>query len=482
MGIYRSTDPTTWDDLDGIVINESAPAPNVAGVAANVVILVGQAQRGPTELTEVGSIGQFHEMFGKSNAGVNQAMKNKKFGRLKVIRVVAAAAVTALKAFASTAVDRITFYAKQGAGAYGNGITVTIEAGSSVGKKYTIKDTTPGSVMPIEIYDNVVITEITSTSPFASSQLITAVVNSSAAEPANAVATALATGADGTVGDTDYQAAIAKAEVEGAGNVIFLDAYNSTRNGYLKAHVAAAQDKIAILAGAENDSVSAAVADVANSRDTDGRLIYAYPWVQTVIDGVLAFVSPASWVASVISQTSPHIDPAYVKNAGFLGGITGLKRSLTRSDYIQLKDAGIMAFENDQDIGFKIKSGVVTQIADSSKVLVLRRRMTDFLTNSIARFLKQYQNSVASKANRTLIKSAIATFDKQLENDGILPKDSEVQSGKAKLIDTESLNTDSSIAAGFLKLLYKRRIYSTNRFIVLQTEIGESVTVTEGEA
>lgn len=336
--------------------------------------------------------------------------------------------------------------------------------------------------MPIEIYDNVVITEITSTSPFASSQLITAVVNSSAAEPANAVATALATGADGTVGDTDYQAAIAKAEVEGAGNVIFLDAYNSTRNGYLKAHVAAAQDKIAILAGAENDSVSAAVADVANSRDTDGRLIYAYPWVQTVIDGVLAFVSPASWVASVISQTSPHIDPAYVKNAGFLGGITGLKRSLTRSDYIQLKDAGIMAFENDQDIGFKIKSGVVTQIADSSKVLVLRRRMTDFLTNSIARFLKQYQNSVASKANRTLIKSAIATFDKQLENDGILPKDSEVQSGKAKLIDTESLNTDSSIAAGFLKLLYKRRIYSTNRFIVLQTEIGESVTVTEGEA
>ena len=53
MSIFRSTDPTTWDDVDGIIINESAPAPNVAGVAANIGILVGKTERGLDELTEI---------------------------------------------------------------------------------------------------------------------------------------------------------------------------------------------------------------------------------------------------------------------------------------------------------------------------------------------------------------------------------------------------------------------------------------------
>jgi hypothetical protein len=479
-GIFRSTDPTTWDDVDGIVINESAPAPNIAGVAANIAIAVGTTQRGPQELFELGSIGEFHEVFGKSlTHGLNKAFKNKKFGRLKVVRVMAAGAVKAFKAFQSTAVDRITFTAKY-KGAYGNLITVKIENGSTVGKKYTVVDTNPFAVLPVEVYDNIEITAINANT-FAASKLVDVTVNSTAAEPSNIVATVLATGTDGTVADSDYQTAIGLAAVENAGNFIFLDEYSATRNGYLKTHVADNPDKIAILAGAEGDSVSTAITDVANNRDTEGRMIYAYPWIQTSLDGVLTYQSPASWVASVLSQTAPNVDPAFSKNSQFLGGITGLKLSLSRANYIALKDAGIMAFENDQDIGYKIKSGVCTQIADSSKVLVLRRRMADFLTNSIGKFLKNYQNAVNSSQNRVLVKGAIATFVQGLENDGILPKDSEVSTGKAKLIDTESLNTDSSIAAGFFKILYKQRIYSSMRYIVLQAEIGESVTVTEGE-
>lgn len=479
MGIFRSSDPTTWDDVDGIVIDESAPPPNVQGVAANIAIAISQAQRGDGELTEVGSIGEIHEIYGKSTThGLNLMLKNKKFGRLKVVRVIASDAVQASKAFQSSATDRITFYAKQGKGAFGNNIKVTIESGSTTGKKYTIQDTNAGAVFPTEVYDNVVITAIDSTT-FAASNLITATVNSTAAEPSNAAATSLASGADGTVADSDYEAAIAKCEVEAAGNFLFLDSYNDTRNGYLETHVALTQDKMAILAGAEGDTVANAITDVADYRDTDGRLIYAYPWVKTNIDGVDVYQSPASWVASVLSQTAPHIDPAYVSNAGFLGGITGLKRTLTRANYINLKDAGICAFEYDADIGHKIKSGVVTQIANSSKVMILRRRMADFLTNSAAKFLKNYQNAVNSKKNRQLVKGAFLQFIDSLERDGILPTDSEVNSGVAKLVDVESLNTDASIAAGFFKILWKQRIFSSMRFIVLQAEIGESVVVTE---
>jgi len=122
---------------------------------------------------------------------------------------------------------------------------------------------------------------------------------------------------------------------------------------------------------------------------------------------------------------------------------------------------------------------VVTQIANSSKVMVLRRRMADFLTNSAAKFLKNYQNAVNSKQNRNLVKGAFLQFIDSLERDGILPKDSEVSSGLAKLVDVNSLNTDASIAAGFFKILWKQRIFSSMRYIVLQAEIGESVVVTE---
>lgn len=480
MGIFRSADPTTWDDVDGIIINESAPAPNVAGVPANIAILVGQSERGPTELTEVGSIGEFFELYGKSaTAGLNLALKNKKFGRLRVIRAVASAAVAATKAFQSSSTDRITFTAKQGVGAYGNNIQVSIAAGTTTGKKYTIKDTTPNSVMLQEVYDNVAIANLATNNVFASSLLVTAVVNSAVAEPSDIAFTPLATGSDGSIADADYSTAIDKAAVEGAGNFLFLDSYNSTRNGYLKAHAAATQDKIVICAGLEADSVAQAITDVSNYRDTDGRIVYGYPWIQTSIDGTLVYTNPASWLASIMSQTAPNIDPAFTTNSQFLGGITALKRSLSRAAYIQLKDAGICSFEYDSDIGYKVKSGIVTQIADSSKVTILRRRMADYLTNSAGKFLKNYQNAVNSKANRALVKGALLGFVTSLENDGILPKDSEVQNGVAKLIDVESLNTNSSIAAGFFKILWRQRIYSAMRYIVLQAEIGESVVVTE---
>ena len=486
MGVFRSNDPTTWDDIDGIVVNESAPAPNVAGVAANVAILVGQTQRGPTDLTEVGSIGQLHEIYGKDMAfGVNKALKGKKFGRLRIIRVVDPAAVTASKIFikdGSPDVEVIKFEAKQGSGVYGNNIQVKIEAGSSAGKKYTIKDTTPGSVMTQEIYDNVVITEVQSKATFAGSMLVVATVLATTAEADNIAFTALAGGTAGAVEDADYETAIAQAEVDGAGNILFLDAYNAARNGFLEAHAAETKDKMVIVCGAETDTVAQAITDVANYRDTEGRIIYAYPYVGTMIDGVEVFQAPASFYASVISQTAPNVDPAYVKNAGFLTGITRLKRSLTRSDYVNLNAAGISAFEYVDSVGFKIKNGVTTQIADSSLVMVLRRRMADFLTNSAARFLVNFQNAVNSKANRTLVKGSLEAFVKRLEDEGILPKDSEVTSGKAKIIDTESLNTDNTIAQGMFKILWRQRIFSSMRFIVLQAEIGESVVVTEGAA
>jgi len=328
------------------------------------------------------------------------------------------------------------------------------------------------------VYDNVEIASITA-STFAASKLVDVTVDDANAEPDNAAATNLASGAEGTIADTDYETAIAEAATEGSGNFLFLDEYNATRAGYLKVHAAATQDKMVLIAGPEVQDVSAAIVDVANYRDSDGRIIYAYPWLQTSIDGANEFVQPAGFYASVLSQTSPHIDPAFVENTQYLAGVTKLKLSLSRADYIQLKDAGISAFELDSDVGFKIKSGIVTQIVNSSKVTVLRRRMADFLTTSGGRFLKSFQNAVNSKENRLDAGAQLLSFVETLERDKILPKDSEVNGGLAKIIDPESLNSDSTIGQGFFKILWRQRIYSSMRYIVLQAEIGETVVVTE---
>ena len=143
---------------------------------------------------------------------------------------------------------------------------------------------------------------------------------------------------------------------------------------------------------------------------------------------------------------------------------------------------GVSSFEFDKDVGFKVKSGVVTQIVNRSKITVLRRRMTDFLTVSMAKFFKAFQNGPNRRTDRVAMKGAMLSFiEDDLEKNGILPKDSEVIDGKAKLIDIDSLNTNDTLAAGKNLIKYRQRLFSSMRFIVLVAEIGESVVVTEGE-
>ena len=124
MGIYRSTNPLEFDDIDGIIINESAPAPNVQGVAANTALIVAQAQRGHAELTEVSSIAELHELYGKSDYGLNLSLKNKGFGRLKVARVIPTGSLVAELVLESGVTPALKVKAKQGAGVYGNTVLV----------------------------------------------------------------------------------------------------------------------------------------------------------------------------------------------------------------------------------------------------------------------------------------------------------------------------------------------------------------------
>ncbi len=101
------------------------------------------------------------------------------------------------------------------------------------------------------------------------------------------------------------------------------------------------------------------------------------------------------------------------------------------------------------------------------------------LCASIGKFLKLYQNGVNGIEERTAVKAAILSYDKQLIKDKLLPADGDVDGGEVLMVDIESENDADSIAEGKFIILYKRRIFSSMRFIVLKAEIGESVLVTD---
>lgn len=479
--VYKTNNPLEYNDVDGIVADETAPPPQVQAAGAGVAIIVGLFSWGLSnnlskaygKATEI-----FRDYMNTAISGMD-ALRNKSFSAIKIIRVLAADAVKATFTFKDVdPKDSVVFTALY-EGVMGNKIKIKIEDGTNSGKKYSVMldDIDNVAYFPEEVYDDVALANIVAT--FAASKLVRAAIAVGGdTDPENIAYTALATGANGTATDEEYETAIKISEAEGAGNVLFLDVYNTLRNGYLKTSVSLTQEMMAILAGSETETVTEAIAAVATLRDVDGRLIYAFNWLQTAIRGANVFQSPASYYASIISNTGPHLDPAYAENSQYLYGVNEIKRKLKRRDYISLMEAGISSFEFDKDIGFKIKSGVVTQVANSSKVTVLRRRMTDFLISSHARFLKNYQNAPNSQGNRVAVQGAMYNFiETDLEKNGVLPKDSEVQGGLAKIVDIETLNDDISIAEGYNYILYKQRIWSSMRFIVLKAEVGTGVVV-----
>lgn len=480
--IFKTTDPTQFGAVDGIIIDESAPPPNIVGAQTNVACLVGNFERGLTNsILQPTSTAELLQLIGNnlSYSGLKE-LQNKKFGNLKLIRVKPASSAVATHTFLNaTPASAVSFAAKQDVGVYGNNIKVTIAAGSSQGSKYTVHDNNVSAKYPDEVYDNVLIANVVAA--FANSKLVTPTLILATLEPAPIAATNLSGGLDGTLVDTDYQTAINTiAEAVNTCNILWSDKYSATIRGYLKLHAADVQDDMVILAGDDTtQSKAAAITDVATYRDVDGRIIYAFNPLITNVGGVNGSTSPASWLASIMSQIAPNIDPAFSGNAQYTQGASDVQDKLSRQDFIDLKNAGICAFNNDSDIGIVPVSGVVTQVADSSKVTILRRRMADYLMDSASKFLKNYQNAPNTLANRTAVKGAILNFVGTQEKLNILPKDSEVTGGKAKLVDTAVLNSDLTIGQGFFYIKWLQRIFSSNRYIVVVAQIGETVVVTD---
>jgi hypothetical protein len=223
------------------------------------------------------------------------------------------------------------------------------------------------------------------------------------------------------------------------------------------------------------------------------RLDYAWPGAQTNIPEASGFTIPTSdgltttdgildvtgdtWLASVESNLAPERNPGQAAEpvptvmAPVVGFARGTPR-LAMPEYVALRSAGVVGLRFDRVSGPIFQSGVTTSL-ESGRKNIFRRRMADFIQDSLADALNPFSKLPASESrNDSVITEIIAFLDELKSPDA--PEASRITDYS---VDTISGNTPARRALGIFVIIVRVKLTPTDDFIVLQTDIGESVEV-----
>jgi hypothetical protein len=492
--------------LEGLYIKERTPPATIAEASLSAVGVFGETLKGPIgEVVRITSEARFIEVFGGgylNGVRVNDvwtSLLNKGMSEVYVCRVAAAAAAKASFTLEDTAggggaaVCRID---ASSPGTWGNAIKWRVAAatnGSSDAFNLEIKDTLTGKVTTYENIDLVNGDNSLAVIGDDFGNLIT-LTKLAAARPNNSAAstdgadadgfTALgqtvagytsAAGTDGSVADSDYHGTGKPfnllASYPGLGVVYCAEYMSANLKSAVLTAAASATDRL-FLIGANADSVNeaSAISDVASYRNNDGRIVYCYNHVYTLDPetGTEVLVRPESWMAAVLANTDVDTHPGEEDTKRLLAGITRLHRpSIARADYVAFRAAGISALET--DLGQPVfVSGVTTSLV-SGKTEITRRRMADFLQLSIATTLRYTVKKKNTAARRAANAGMITAFLGDLKKAGRVVEEFSV--------DTEILNTPTARAQGIERILMRVRLIGHMLHVVLETEIGTSVSV-----
>lgn len=486
-GPFYTTNESEFTRLEGMYIRERTPPSEISGAFFGDVSIATEAIRGPVDKAVLcTSPSRVREVFGGRDQGSGgattsplwRALLNKPFGRIWITRACASAAVVATHNFSDvvpTAIIRVDATSK---GQWGNNVSVTIADATDgdvthfnltatyLGKTYTYKNlNTSGSndntLAVIGTDDGNVIK-------------VTKLANG---RPIDATAS-LSTGADDSIADSDFTGtnrALAIANACSDVGVVFLgERMSAALKSAIATLAASASDRVYLI-GADSETVDVATAATDVASYHSDRIIYCYNHLYTLDPETTTevLVGPEAWMASILSQIDVDIHPGEEDTKQFTSGIIRLyNEGLTRGDYITLKDAGICALEK-QD-GFAFVSGVSTYLADGTgKEQVTRRRMTDYLQKSIANNLKHDVKKKNTLTRRKQILGKVISFLEGLKNAERIVEAYQV------LTDGDAGNTDVSRAQGLEKVFMRVKLIGHILFLVLDTEVGQTVTIKE---
>ena len=194
-------------------------------------------------------------------------------------------------------------------------------------------------------------------------------------------------------------------------------------------------------------------------------------------DGVLDLTA-AGHLCSVLSLIQPERNPGELTDVtqSALSTVLGQQRGapvLTRADYEVMKSFGICGIRIDRSSGPVFQSGITTSLV-SGRTRISRRRMADFIQDSLARQYNLYVKQLLSEN----VKTALIT-----ETDGFLAgllaqATPNLQRIAGYSVDPNGGNTPELESQGIYVLGVAVRLLAEADNIVLNANIGESVVVT----
>jgi hypothetical protein len=226
----------------------------------------------------------------------------------------------------------------------------------------------------------------------------------------------------------------------------------------------------------------------------DQRVIYCYPGANTFVPliakrgtaGGASFTSDGNvdvgadgFLASCCSQLAPEENPG--QETTFTAAVNGIEsganvQGFTITDYTAFKAKGICALRIDE--GKAIFQSGVTSVDPGTYpqlVNIARRRMADFVQDTLARRGKGYGKKLSTFARRKALAGEIRMFLRGL----LSPNKPENQRIAGFTVDIKSGNTKTSLGKGLYRIIIKIRTLASLDSIVLETTIGEQVEVEE---
>jgi len=284
-------------------------------------------------------------------------------------------------------------------------------------------------------------------------------------------------------------------------NIVFASRHSSTIRTKLKSHVLESSGlgvgRVAVISPElDQQTVSTIIGDAAPGvgATRSERVFYAWPGCRTFVreavgyalgtadglttdDGILDQHMDA-WLASLLSNLAPERNPgqASAPVPTVMAPVQGIQRGVTGlgiTQYKQFRAKGVVALRIDRTSGPIFQSGVTSSLISGEKN-INRRRMADFIQDSLAARYNQFSKQPLSNALKDAVVGETDAFLNQL----LSPNNPPAQRIAGYTVDDVSGNTPDLEAKGIFVVISKVRTLATGDFLVVQTEVGEGVEVT----
>lgn len=486
-----STSQSDWTALPGLYISSrNVPTPYL-GVTRNSVGTTGECVRGPVNTAvSVTDQAYFAAVFGGRDAGaggtytglVHKALLNKKFGEIVVVRAAASDAVAATLALTSTGPVTNATVTAANVGLWGNDITVQVKTATNgdsnywdlevvyLGVTYLLKNlhTTSGVDNTADV--------IAAMWPDQYQRLIT-ITKGTSGRPDSGSATALASGVEGTIADSDFTATNGPMEKLATypGLVACWIAerdHSDTLKDKWETLAASAYDRVFIM-GPPSSTTSATdtITDAADYHHKRIVFTFNHPLTTDPSTALNITTRPESWLASVLSQTATDVHPISQEASQHLVGVKQLTNTITRAQHILLKNGGVMAMDFDHLGAPRYATGITSSVTAGEEDLA-QRRMRDALELDLARLLVGYIGAKNSTENRAAVIAEVASY-------------LEIKKSAQTIVDDYAtpafIETSGERAAGLVKLSVRVKTFSHWLYLVIDTQIGPSVSIEEAD-